>query len=120
MRERGLYPINHTVVVKDELLAEHPDLAADLFHAFAEAKRGYVRRLAAGDAGGGVSSLREAVRLAPEMAEAHRELALALDKQGQKAEARKHFDEARRLAPHLQAQPRAAARSEAALPVPQP
>jgi len=49
VRERGLYPINHTVVVKDELLAAHRDLAADLFHAFAEAKRGYVRRLAAGE-----------------------------------------------------------------------
>ena len=29
LRERGLYPINHTVVVKDELLAAHPDLAAE-------------------------------------------------------------------------------------------
>jgi tetratricopeptide (TPR) repeat protein len=79
------------------------------------------RRLAGGDAAGGVASLREAVRLAPDMAEAQLQLALALEKQGQKAEARKHFDEARRLAPHLQAQPRAAARSEpAAPPVPQP
>jgi ABC-type nitrate/sulfonate/bicarbonate transport system substrate-binding protein len=49
LRERGLYPINHTVVVKDELLAAHPDLAPDLFDAFAEAKRLYVTRLAAGD-----------------------------------------------------------------------
>jgi 4,5-dihydroxyphthalate decarboxylase len=49
LRERGLYPINHTVVVKDDLLSAHPDLAPDLFHAFAEAKRLYVRRLAAGD-----------------------------------------------------------------------
>jgi 4,5-dihydroxyphthalate decarboxylase len=49
LRERGIWPINHTVVVKDELLARHPDLAADLFHAFAEAKKPYVRRLAAGE-----------------------------------------------------------------------
>ena len=49
LRERGLYPINHTVVVKDELLSAHPDLAADIFHAFADAKRPYVRRLAAGE-----------------------------------------------------------------------
>jgi len=46
LRERGLYPINHTVVVKDALLAAHPDLAASLFNAFADAKRPYVQRLA--------------------------------------------------------------------------
>lgn len=49
LRERGLYPINHTVVVKDAVLEAHPELAADLFEAFAEAKRRYVQRLAAGD-----------------------------------------------------------------------
>lgn len=48
LRTRGLYPINHTVVVKDDLLAAHPDLAGDLFEAFAAAKRPYVARLAAG------------------------------------------------------------------------
>ena len=47
--ERGLYPINHTVVVKDDLLSAHPDLAPSIFHAFAEAKRLYVTRLAAGE-----------------------------------------------------------------------
>ena len=49
LRERGLYPINHTVVVKDALLAAHPGLAADLFEAFAEARRRYVTRLAGGE-----------------------------------------------------------------------
>jgi 4,5-dihydroxyphthalate decarboxylase len=49
LRDRGLYPINHTVVVKDDLLAAHPTLAADLFTAFAEAKRPYVQRLSAGE-----------------------------------------------------------------------
>ncbi|MBI3050579.1 MAG: ABC transporter substrate-binding protein [Acidobacteria bacterium] len=49
LRERGLYPINHTVVIKDELIQAHRDLAPDLFHAFAEAKRLYVRRLAASE-----------------------------------------------------------------------
>ena len=39
LRQRGHYPINHTVVIKDELLAAHPGLAADVFDAFAEAKR---------------------------------------------------------------------------------
>lgn len=49
LRERGLYPINHTVVVKDDLLSANPDLAPDIFSAFAEAKRPYVQRLAAGE-----------------------------------------------------------------------
>ena len=47
LRERGLYPINHTVVVKDELLAAHPDLAVSLFNAFADAKRPYLHQLEA-------------------------------------------------------------------------
>ena len=45
VKERGLYPINHTVVVRDEVLAAHPALAADLFEAFVAAKRLYVDRL---------------------------------------------------------------------------
>jgi len=45
LRARGHYPINHTVVVKDELLNRYPDLAADLFNAFVEAKRPYIERL---------------------------------------------------------------------------
>ena len=49
LRERGLYPINHTVVVKDDLLAACPELAPDIFRAFAEAKRRYVQRLGAGE-----------------------------------------------------------------------
>jgi hypothetical protein len=38
LQSRGLYPINHLVVVKDELLAAAPAL----FEAFAEAKRRYL------------------------------------------------------------------------------
>jgi 4,5-dihydroxyphthalate decarboxylase len=49
LRERGHYPINHLVVIKDELLESKPDLAADVFNAFAEAKRLYVERLKAGN-----------------------------------------------------------------------
>jgi len=45
LRVRGHYPINHTVVVKNELLEVYPRLAADLFNAFVEAKRPYVERL---------------------------------------------------------------------------
>jgi len=48
LRERGLYPINHTVVVRNDVLAAHPGLASDLFEAFDEAKQAYVARLAAG------------------------------------------------------------------------
>jgi 4,5-dihydroxyphthalate decarboxylase len=47
LRERGLYPINHTLVVRDDVLSANPDLAPDIFYAFAEAKRLYVQRLAA-------------------------------------------------------------------------
>jgi 4,5-dihydroxyphthalate decarboxylase len=45
LRQRGFYPINHLVVVRDELLDAHPDLAADIFAAYAEAKNRYVERL---------------------------------------------------------------------------
>jgi 4,5-dihydroxyphthalate decarboxylase len=48
LRERGHYPINHLVVIKDELLEANPDLAADVFNAFAASKRLYVERLKAG------------------------------------------------------------------------
>jgi len=48
LRSRGHYPINHTVVIRDELLAAHRELAADVFNAFAESKRLYEERLRAG------------------------------------------------------------------------
>lgn len=48
LRDRGCYPINHVVVVRDELLAAHPDLAADLFAAYADAKNRYVAELSRG------------------------------------------------------------------------
>jgi 4,5-dihydroxyphthalate decarboxylase len=48
LREHGRYPINHMIVIKDELLAANSDLAADVFNAFAESKRLYVDRLKAG------------------------------------------------------------------------
>jgi 4,5-dihydroxyphthalate decarboxylase len=48
LRTRGHYPINHLVVIKDELLETYPELAADVFDAFAEAKRVYVERLRGG------------------------------------------------------------------------
>ncbi|MEA2953297.1 MAG: hypothetical protein QOJ96_2817, partial [Alphaproteobacteria bacterium] len=48
LRERGHYPINHLVVIKDELIEKYPELAADVFNAFAESKRLYVEKLKAG------------------------------------------------------------------------
>jgi 4,5-dihydroxyphthalate decarboxylase len=48
LRTRGLYPINHLVVVRDDVLREHPDAAIAVFDAFAEAKTRYVDRLRAG------------------------------------------------------------------------
>jgi len=50
LRQRGIYPINHTVVVRNDVLDRDPDLAVDLFNAFAEAKRAYIERLKAGRA----------------------------------------------------------------------
>ncbi|MDR1968066.1 MAG: ABC transporter substrate-binding protein [Burkholderiaceae bacterium] len=49
LRQRGHYPANHLVVVRDELLQAEPGLAAEIFEAFAESKRRYVRKLAAGE-----------------------------------------------------------------------
>ena len=40
--ERGLWPVNHLVVVKDDVLAEHPGLAGALVDAFERAKRLYL------------------------------------------------------------------------------
>ena len=45
LRERGHYPLNHAIVIKDELLTKHPNLAGDAFEVFAEAKRRYLERL---------------------------------------------------------------------------
>ena len=47
-KSRGLYPINHTVVVRDDLLAENPDVAVQVFDAFTESKNRYVANLKAG------------------------------------------------------------------------
>jgi 4,5-dihydroxyphthalate decarboxylase len=51
-RERGHYPINHCIVVRDRVLETHPTLGAALFDAFAESKRRYLRELAARAPGG--------------------------------------------------------------------
>jgi len=48
LRDHGHYPINHLMVVKDELLAAHPEIGPAIFAAFAESKRRYVERLRVG------------------------------------------------------------------------
>ena len=48
LRSHGHYPINHLVVVKDQVLRDHPGAAVALFEAFAESKRRYVEHLRAG------------------------------------------------------------------------
>ena len=48
LRTAGHYPINHLMVVKDELLESNPALGPGIFDAYAEAKRLYVERLKAG------------------------------------------------------------------------
>ena len=45
---RGHYPINHLIAVRDEVLDDHPGVAAAVFNAFAESKRLYLERLRAG------------------------------------------------------------------------
>ena len=48
----GVYPISHTVVVKDQLLEDSSWLAGELFSLFREAKEQYLTTLAAGTSGG--------------------------------------------------------------------
>jgi 4,5-dihydroxyphthalate decarboxylase len=44
LRDRGHYPINHLVVVRNTLIDEHADLPADVFAAFERAKDLYVEQ----------------------------------------------------------------------------
>ncbi|MGB3483557.1 MAG: ABC transporter substrate-binding protein [Mycobacterium sp.] len=48
LAERGFYPINHLVVVKNSVLDQFPSVAVDLFNAFAESKLRYVEQLRSG------------------------------------------------------------------------
>jgi 4,5-dihydroxyphthalate decarboxylase len=48
LKRTGHYPINHTIVIKDELIAAHPGLAADVFNAFAQSKQIYLDKLRSG------------------------------------------------------------------------
>ncbi|MBX2835508.1 MAG: ABC transporter substrate-binding protein [Gammaproteobacteria bacterium] len=48
LQNRGFYPINHLMVVRNDVLAENPTLAEQLFELFAESKRLYIEDLKAG------------------------------------------------------------------------
>jgi len=48
LRRSGHYPINHTVVVRNDVLDANPRLADDLFDALVEAKQLYLSRLKTG------------------------------------------------------------------------
>jgi 4,5-dihydroxyphthalate decarboxylase len=45
LKRNGHYPINHLVVIKDDLVAAHAGLARDVFEALAQSKRLYLDRL---------------------------------------------------------------------------
>jgi 4,5-dihydroxyphthalate decarboxylase len=47
-RKTGIYPVNHTVVVKDSLLRSDPTLAPRLFSAFKDAKAVFMKQLDSG------------------------------------------------------------------------
>ncbi|WP_439523974.1 ABC transporter substrate-binding protein [Marivita sp.] len=47
-RNSGFYPINHLVVMRRDVFDAHPDLAVQLFDAFAASKRLYLNELRAG------------------------------------------------------------------------
>ncbi len=48
LKTRGFYPINHVVVVRDAVLEEMPEVATQVFDAFAVSKQHYVDDLKAG------------------------------------------------------------------------
>jgi 4,5-dihydroxyphthalate decarboxylase len=45
LEQRGFYPINHLVVVKNSVLQQYPDVTHAVYDAFAEAKQRYVSQL---------------------------------------------------------------------------
>jgi 4,5-dihydroxyphthalate decarboxylase len=44
-RKTGIYPVNHTIVVRNAILDREPEIALDLFKAFEESKEAYVASL---------------------------------------------------------------------------
>ena len=48
-KANGHYPINHLIVIRDEILEQYPDVAVSVFNAFAESKRLYIDHLINGE-----------------------------------------------------------------------
>jgi len=48
-KNRGHYPINHLIVVRDEVLDAHPGIAVAVFDAFTESKNRYLEQLQNGE-----------------------------------------------------------------------
>ena len=48
-KNRGHYPINHLIVVRNEVLDEHPGIAVAVFDAFTESKNRYLEELRNGE-----------------------------------------------------------------------
>ena len=44
-KKHGVYPINHMITVRDDLVAEHPGILEQLFTAFAAARQAYMQQL---------------------------------------------------------------------------
>ncbi|WGL52484.1 hypothetical protein P5P86_01340 [Nocardioides sp. BP30] len=57
LRTTGFIPINHLIVIRDELIEAHPGLATAVFRAFAEAKVPYLERLRRGEGDAGQDRL---------------------------------------------------------------
>lgn len=48
LEQRGFWPINHLIVIRDDLLHKHPNLGAQVFDAFAASKQHYLDELRPG------------------------------------------------------------------------
>ena len=51
-KRTGIYPVHSTLVIKDELLAAHPELARNVYDAFLKAKQDYVAKVRSGELNG--------------------------------------------------------------------
>ena len=48
MQQTGVFPINHTIVMKNEVMEANPWLPEELFRCFKEAKENYMQHLSGG------------------------------------------------------------------------
>lgn len=48
-KSRGHYPINHLIVIRNDILEAHPGVAVEIFNAFTESRNLYLRKLQNGE-----------------------------------------------------------------------